>query len=130
MATLHRHQSHVLIRWEHRRRHEQSSPDEMTAKKLHRLQIRKGLIAASMKRALFTPPLPGQGTSAFSGNVIATAIMAATNKDESMSFHHCHFRIASSHSVKSRDNILLIAFSHDGAEKMCTAKLASHATSP
>ena len=56
----------------------------MTAKELHSLQVRKGLIAASMKRALFTPPLLGQGASAFSGNVIATATMAATNKDESM----------------------------------------------
>ena len=73
MAPSQRHQSHVQIRRQHTRRHKCDSADKMTAKKLHRLRVRKGLIAVSMERALFTPPLQGQGASAFRGDVIANS---------------------------------------------------------
>ncbi len=114
MAPLQRHQSHVQIRWQHTRRHKCDSADKMTAKKLHRLHVRKGLIAASMERELFTPPLQGQGASAFRGDCDCEQQEWRQRTKTRACFHHSDFRIASSHSVKSRDIILFIAFSHDG----------------
>lgn len=121
-AASQRLQSHVQIRSQHRRRRE--------CAEIAPASCSEGSESSQYGVSSVHAPTTSPGRKCFQRRCDCEQQQQRQQKKTRACCHHSHFRIASSHSVNFRDSILFIAFSHDGAEKMCTAKLHPHVTSP
>ena len=87
----------------------------MRVRRLRWLHIQRGRKQPVWKIELFRPPVQSQGREAFQKRCDCEQQQWRQRTTTEASCHHNGFCIASSHSVKDRDDIIFIALSHYGA---------------